>query len=723
MSKTEEDPSVMQDFSGGLNTLVSPNRLAPTFTPSAINVWYDDGAIVQRPGKTQTNSGSILSRTFSGYSMHDSVFSGAEQLVIYGSAGLGANFLCYSNSGTDLNICTTATTGTASCPASTAVTGVGTNWLTGGTYGVGTAAPGALFISGATVGVIQSVNSDTSITLTGSFGTTISGSSYQITNSWPSSYRVSFADLQGQCWINGWGGAPVAWNGSVLSFINPLPIGTIATSTSSPTVTGSGTKFTCISATAIKLGAATIATSDGSVGVILSVASDTALTLTANYATNNSVASYTLPNFPQAAYSLAFSNYLFTGDTLSNPSREQWSYLLNPAIWPPANFVNVNPNDGFPMVGNFYDGQSLCMFKSNSMWKLSGTVFDPSNPTYTLTQVYTPSDFFINSPKTVQLYQESGFIMLGKKGFYLYNGAGAVSKMFNFDIVRANFSTIAAFNWGNVPAVTAEPSSLIVDGSYWVQVPYTLSTVDSAHKELTYVIDKNGAIWEWRSTSDGVNTNAKGMLSDFCYFQGNLYGVNSVANGTAGILQISNVNYDGSSTAIATQFNTKLIEFENQHRFGLGYIYYKIQTPPTPTGTVGTSTASPTVSGSGTNFLSIFVPGATITIGAVTGIVLTVNSNTSLTLTGNFGANNSTASYTVAGGDLINFSYSINGGSYINVQIDQTTGASGFGTTGKSDSILIGQVGRTIQFQVYNNIPGQSFEVYGIEFDSQELRQ
>lgn len=571
--ETTDDPSVLQDFSGGLNTLISPNRLPQTQTPSANNVWYDDGALTKKPGQLQTNTGTVIGRAFSGYSTHDSVFSGAEQMIIYGSAGVSKNFLCYSALGTDLNLCVTATTGTASCPASTAVTGVGTNWLTGGTYGVGTAAPGALFISSNVVGVIQSVNSDTSLTLTGVFGATISGASYNITNGWPSSYRVSFADMNQNCWISGWGGAPVAWDGSNLQFINPLPIGTIVTANNSTTVTGTGTKFSCISALAISQGFASISTPDGSTGTILSVQSDTSLTLAANYPTTNSGGvSYTLPNFPQMAYSLPFSNYIFAANSIAAPSLVQWSNLFQPQIWPPSNNQPVNPNDGFPIVGLFYDGQSNCILKNNSMWKLNGTAFNPASPTYTLTQVYVPSDFFINSPKSVQLFElAQGFLMLGKNGFYSYNGAGAVSKILKYDIVRSEFAQMNAFNTGNVPTVTAEPSSIIVNGSYWLQVPNALSAFSNVDKELTYVIDKTGAFWQWQS-------NANGVIADFCYFLGNLYGVNSYSGGTPGIIQLNQITTsDAQSTAISGTFTTKLIQFKNQHRFGLAYIYYKKQ--------------------------------------------------------------------------------------------------------------------------------------------------
>lgn len=570
---TSEDPSTLQDLSGGLNTLIAPNRLGPTFSPSATNCWYDDGAVQKRPGQliTSTDGGTVLGRSWAGYSMHDSIFSGSEDLLTYVACGIARNLLLHTADGLTTSPLTIQPTGTASVTiGTTAVTGVGTNWLT-------TARVGALFTNGVSVQPIAAVNSDTSITLSANIQNTITSSACPIMPSWASTYRVSYADMNQKCWITGWGGAgaansiPVSWNGSTIAWVDTMP---------------------------------------------------------------------------QAAYSLAMSNYMFTANTVANPSRVQWSALTDPTTWPAANFVDVNPNDGFPIVGLFYDGQSLCILKSNSMWKLNGTTFDPANPTYTLTQVYTPSDFFVNSPKSVQLFdQAQGFIMLGKKGLYSYNGAGAVTKLLNYDNVRSEFSQVNSFAWGNVPTVTAEPSSLVIDGSYWLSVPLSTSSINSSEKELIYVIDKTGAFWQWQAKSK------QGIVCDMAYFLGNVYGVNSDSGAVPGLKQLNYTTTisDANSDAINATFTTKVIEFENQHRFGFAYVYYKKQ----------------------------------------------------------------------SAGNLT-FSYSIDEGSYTSTTIDMTAGT---GTRTKSAIVLIGQVGRSIQFQFTNNVAAQTFEVYGVEFDHQELRQ
>lgn len=560
MSSTQKK-EVLQEFSGGLNTLTAANRLDPKFLPSMFNIWNDDGAITKRPGQSRTSTTNTLwGRSYYGISLHTSVFSAAESLIIYASAGITNNFLAYSADAVSVSRIFTQTAGTVTTAvASATVTGSGTSFLT-------TARAGAIFSSGNDTGIVSTVDSDTQITLTANFGTLNVGSSYNIAPAWGSAKRVSYADMNSKCWICGIGSASIYFDGSFATYVDA---------------------------------------------------------------------------FPQAAYSLTYKNYMFAAGTSANPSRVYWSSLKDPTTWPSANFVDVNPDDGFPIVGLVYDGQSIVILKTNSAWKLAGDIFDPANPTYTLTQIYTPSDFRVNSPKSWQLLS-NGFIILGAKGFYSYNGAGAFSKMFQYDIIRSEFNNMAFSNQGVIPSPSAEPASIIVDGNYWLQVPYNLSSISTADKELTYIIDKTGAVWRWQAVANGI-------ISDFAYLHGTLYGVNSWSGGTAGIIQLDTGNSDAQTSAINGTFQTKIIEFSTQQRFGMAYVYYKKQ----------------------------------------------------------------------SAGNLT-FSYSINGGSFTNTTIDMTSGT---GTDTKTAIIMIGQVGRTIQFQFSNNVAAQTFEIFGLEFDHQELRQ
>jgi hypothetical protein len=454
-----------------------------------------------------------------------------------------------------------------------------------------------------------------------------------------------------------------------------LTAGTVTTAVASPNVVGVGTSFL----TTARAGA--IFNVSGVVGIVLSVADDLNLTLTQNFGALNAGSSYNLlpgwaatkrvsftdqnskawicgqgscsvyfnganavyvDAFPQAAYSLTYKNYTFAANTAANPSRVAWCSLKDPTTWPASNFVDVNPDDGFPIVGLAYDGQSIIIFKTNTAWKLTGDIFDPANPTYTLTQIFTPNDFNINSPKSFQLYGPNGYIMLGKKGFYAYSGGGAISKILDYDRIRQEFANIGSFAWGNVPTVTAEPAAIIVDGNYWLQVSNALSSIDSSHKELTYVLDKTGAPWKWSQLAPAI-------VSDFAYRSGVLYGVNSWSGGTPGLMQLNTGSTDGLTSAIVATFSSKVFEYSNQQRFGIVFVYLKKQ----------------------------------------------------------------------SAGNLT-FEVSVDEGTFVSTTIDMTSGT---GTRVKSQPIVVGRVGRSIQFRFSNSVAAQTFEVYAVELHRQELRR
>lgn len=639
---------LIQDFAGGLDTLSAPDRLTANRTPSALNCWYDDGALTKRPGQlkvsTVSNGDTILGRGWSGYSMHNSVFSGASYEIIYASIGTFGNILLYvpAASVTSSTQMSVVGAGTASSGTSSpTITGVGTNWNT-------TARVGSLISIGVTIGKVLTVDSDTQLTLTGNFGFNNSGASYKIFPQWSVGRRVSYVDMNSKTWICGNGSPTVSWDGTTLAYIDA---------------------------------------------------------------------------FPQANYSISYSNYIFAANTTSNPSRVSWCALKDPTTWPASNFIDVSPDDGFPIVGMVLDGQSIVIFKTNSAWKLTGGAFDPANPTYSLTQIAVPSDFYINSPKTFQPLG-GGFIMLCRNGFYSYNGSGLISKIYDFDKIRGEFGNMS-WTWGNVPAVTAEPCAQIVDGNYWVQVPNAYSSIDSSHKELTYIIDKSGAVWKWQALGGGI-------ISDFGYLNGILYGVNSYSGGTQGFIQLNTGNSDASNlitnsafgTLINGTFSTKLYEFQKSQRFGIASVFFKKQLDTTASGTVSTAVGTAIVTGSGTNFLSLAQSGtgATITVNGVTKIISTVDSNTQITLTTNFGALNSGLSYSISGGTLLTFSYQIDESGYTSTNIDMTISpANSGGTRVKSVDVLIGQVGRTIQFKISNAVASQGFEFYGIEFVRKDL--
>ncbi len=447
--------------------------------------------------------------------------------------------------------------------------------------------------------------------------------------------------------------------------------GTYASTAASPTITGTSTSFLLLAVGDVILAGGTLTT-------IASIASDTSLTMTANAASTqsgstaavmpswpaNTIVSFAEMNsllwicgqgrvsvswsgtllvnrsaFPAASFSLVYRNYMFAANTAANPSRISWSTIKDPTTWGASNFVDVAPDNGQPIVGLFYDGSSIVILKTASAFRLTGDVFDPANPTYTLTQIATPSDFLINTSKSVQL-MNGMFIMLGQRGLYGYNGNEIILLEFSTDN-KDQFLANLNFAIGQNQTANATPRSIIVDGNYWVSTESSTFSHTSGNKNVVFCLDKNNKLWRW-------NMAANAQISDMAYRAGTLYAVNYDTVGQ-GIYTLNTGTVDTGTTAINGTWTSKVFEYANQQRFGQVFVYFKKQ----------------------------------------------------------------------AAGNLT-FEVSVDEGSFVSNTIDMTAGT---GTRVKSEPIIVGRVGRSIQFRVSNNVASQTFELYGIELNRKELRR
>ena len=192
----DEKVDVFQDFSLGLNTLSAPNRLDPKASPTHSNVWNDDGALAKRLGQNRTSTtNTVFGANWFGYSMHTSVFSGTENLIILASRSVTKNLLMYTSDSINVNPVLISTAGTVTTDVgTTAVVGVGTAFLT-------TARAGALVVVGSTIGIVSSVTNDTNIVLTANFGAANAGAAYSIAPGFPITARVSYTDQNSKAWI------------------------------------------------------------------------------------------------------------------------------------------------------------------------------------------------------------------------------------------------------------------------------------------------------------------------------------------------------------------------------------------------------------------------------------------------------------------------------------------------------------------------------------------
>ena len=76
----------------------------------------------------------------------------------------------------------------------------------------------------------------------------------------------------------------------------------------------------------------------------------------------------TVPTMPKGTKSFIYKNRMFVFD--EGAYRVYYSASLFPDNWPAANFFDINPGDGEPIVAAIVSGESVIFFKQNSTWIL-----------------------------------------------------------------------------------------------------------------------------------------------------------------------------------------------------------------------------------------------------------------------------------------------------------------------------------------------------------------
>lgn len=585
----KEKTEFLQDFSGGLNTFLDPNRIKPTELAAAENVYFDTGAMIKRRGATSTAmtinaTGSASTVTFRGFKQYfariGTTSTLAQQITMF---IVGAGWSTGSSDWTKVGVKlwkngsfsnVTYTTGTASTTSGSAVvTGSGTAWDTSVRAGdIFASNPDGNYIS------ILTVDSATQVTLTSTYPSTNTGQAYTIIAQWPNPTAAAARDQKGRVRM-------VTINNKAYIFSSYD-----------------------LAATNISWDGATMAL---------------------------------VTAFPAVKYGLVYKNYVFGANTLANSSRLSWSSLKDPTTWPASNFIDISPDDGQEIRGLFLDGQSIVVLKRRSAYKVTGDIFDPSNPTYTVTPIYCPFDFGITTDKVVQLYRDQ-FFMKGDTGIFVYQGGNVIDKHPSSTKINSEWSNLATYPINVNDALFNEESSIVKDGRYWFM---GIDNSNASAGEII-VLDEKDSVWKWDTLAETSNAPRWGDMI-FNPDNSTYYGVDSV---NAFLNVIDTGSTDGSAgtvQAIQGTATTKVFEYANQQHFGTAAVYFKKQNA------------------------------------------------------GN-----------------LTFSYSIDEGTFTNVTIDMTTGT---GTRVKSALITIGQVGYSIQFKVANSTVGQTFSLYGIEYQRRTL--
>lgn len=227
--KTVEAREILQDFSGGLNTRLAENRLQPTQTPSASNVWNAVGALKKRNGFASTAvTASGISWSLSAPCILSSGSSTRMYIRASGDSRLG---LLYTDNGTTFAVVGYATGTISTTSGSPTVTGSGTTWTTDVR---GAPVPGVtkgdLLVVNGEVHYIATVDSNTQLTLETNMASTVSGSAYVITPYTGASGRSAMVAFAGYMWVVNYlptalaTRAPYRVSGTTFSTVSAVPV-------------------------------------------------------------------------------------------------------------------------------------------------------------------------------------------------------------------------------------------------------------------------------------------------------------------------------------------------------------------------------------------------------------------------------------------------------------------------------------------------------------------
>lgn len=206
---------------------------------------------------------------------------------------------------------------------------------------------------------------------------------------------------------------------------------------------------------------------------------------------------YRLAAGPRAAYLATHRNYVFAARTLTAQARVYWSALKDPITWPATNFVDLGTDKITGMIS--YAGE-LIVFQTRGMHKITGEIFDPSNPTYSVSRIATPGSFAFNSNWSAAVH--NGVLVFFAMGrFYQYlagtNSIQEISSPINADLPSA-FTGLTS-----VAAIEQRIHAISFNGYYIVK---GLQYASGEPTIRAYVLDRNAGWWLY-SDSTGQNTS------------------------------------------------------------------------------------------------------------------------------------------------------------------------------------------------------------------------
>jgi len=188
---------------------------------------------------------------------------------------------------------------------------------------------------------------------------------------------------------------------------------------------------------------------------------------------------------PKGNIFLAFKNYMFVmgADNVTL----QWSALKDITTWPATNTQTIT-SVADPIVGGAVYGESLLIWTTRRFFRLLGSVFDPSNPTYILQQIAVPPGVYFPFSRAYCIHNGI-FKFVAADGVYAYNGGPIIQKISqqiqpDFDAFTLRAQSGEATGWS--------PRLFVWRDRVWLSLQTT-----TAGLSLSYLLDERNKWWKW----------------------------------------------------------------------------------------------------------------------------------------------------------------------------------------------------------------------------------
>lgn len=391
-------------------------------------------------------------------------------------------------------------------------------------------------------------------------------------------------------------------NGTTFSYIKYA----LASVQTNATTTVTGTLTTWLT-DGIGAGDYFMVDSVGTLVRIASVASDTSLTLDSSYAAAGPGAVYTIiraiasATRPVAMFTFDVSSlenlivsdgtnpvYRWDGTTLNTitaaPKRHmmvvhknyvfaaaengvdiQWCAIKDITTWPTANKQTVSRlND--PIRGLYVYNDYIVIFCRNSIYRLLGDTFDPTNPTYVLQKIPTQPGYMFKASRSI-VNHRGVMKFLTSDGWFAYEGGNSIEKI-SIEI-QTDTDLFGGRNEATEGFTSDSHVGYVWKNRMWVAVAQNVDLTRA------FIQDENDAWWMWVT-----NNLSSGAWCDFeaIAYSGGTVVLHAGARGSSNLYTIDTGTADPEwSVGIDASWDSKAFTSSAEMEFIEAVVWMKKQ--------------------------------------------------------------------------------------------------------------------------------------------------